>query len=95
MIRAMFALACAIALAACSDDHSHEHSSGGHTSPYPSCNEITQTCHSVDVGDGPIHDCHDKAHGAKDDATCAAIKDNCLSICRAAADGGTGGDGGS
>ncbi|MDF2693427.1 MAG: hypothetical protein K0S65_1810 [Labilithrix sp.] len=84
------------------DDHSHAGDAGGHTSPYPSCNAITQACHEVDVGEGPIHDCHDQAHGAKSDSDCAPIKDQCLQICaEAKADGGAtehegqdGGDGG-
>jgi hypothetical protein len=79
------------------DDHSHDHnntSGGGHTSPYADCNAITQACHEVDVGDGPIHDCHDKAHAAKSEADCTPIKDNCLAICAAAKnDAGSGGGG--
>ena len=71
------------------DDHSHDTATGGHTSPYPSCNEITQSCHEVDVGDGPIHDCHDKAHAATGEADCSGIKAACLALCAAAkVDGG-------
>jgi hypothetical protein len=70
---------------ACSDHHagSSGSTSGstGHTSPFPSCNEITQSCHSVDVGDGPIHDCHDTAHAATGDGDCASVKDSCLKLC--------------
>lgn len=74
----------------CKDDHDHENgnhnhnSSGGHTSPYPSCNEITAACHEVDVEEGPIHDCHDKGHAATSDEECAPIKAECLRICNEA-----------
>jgi hypothetical protein len=54
---------------------------GGHTSPYPSCNEITHACHAFDVGEGPIHDCHELGHSATSDESCAAHKQHCLSIC--------------
>jgi hypothetical protein len=54
---------------------------GGHTSPYPSCNEITHACHAFDVGEGPIHDCHELGHAAKSDEPCAAQKAHCLSLC--------------
>jgi hypothetical protein len=94
MIRkAMLGIASALVLAGCPHDD-HEHGPGGHTSPYPSCNEITQACHSVDVEEGPIHDCHDQAHAATSDPPCAQIKAQCLMICFAAADGGGKGDGG-
>lgn len=75
------------------DGHSHASDAGAHTSPYPACNEITQACHEVDVGDGPIHECHDKAHAAKSEGDCSPIKDDCLKICREAkADAGAGAD---
>ncbi len=63
---------------------------GGHTSPYPSCNAITQACHKFDVGEGKLHDCHELAHGAKSDAPCAAEKTACLALCveEAGTDGG-------
>lgn len=62
------------------DQHGHEHTGdGGHVSAYPSCQAIIDKCHPLDVGDpGPINDCHALAHDAKDDATCAAKKDNCV-----------------
>jgi hypothetical protein len=75
------------------DDHSHSHgtSGGGHTSSYPDCNAIIEACHEVDVGEGPIHDCHDKAHAATSEADCTPIKDNCLAICSAAKNDAGGG----
>ena len=94
-------LAAVACVYACSDDHDHDHdhgaSSGGHTSPYPSCNAITQACHPVDVGEGEIHDCHDLGHAAKSDSDCAPKKDRCLEVCNAAAadagaEGGTHGE---
>jgi hypothetical protein len=84
------------------DEESHGHTpaaDGGHSSPFPACKAITSACHEVDTGeDGAIHECHDKAHGAKSDSDCTGIKDNCLKICaEAKADAGEdhdGGDGG-
>lgn len=72
------------------DDHDHP-ADGGHVSSYPSCQAIIDKCHPLDVGDpGPIHDCHELAHDAKDDATCAAKKAECEKTCVAgAADAGT------
>ena len=64
-----------------SHDEGDHGTSGGHTSPYPACNEITASCHEVDIGEGAIHDCHDTAHAAKSDSDCTGIKDNCLKIC--------------
>ncbi len=81
-----------LSVAACSDDAktTAAKGDGGHTSPYPSCHAITQSCHEVDVGDGPIHDCHDKAHGAAGEADCSGIKESCLRICaEAKADAGS------
>jgi hypothetical protein len=77
------------------DDHHSAEADGGHTSKFPSCNEITTACHEVDVGEGPIHDCHETAHGAKSDSDCAPRKENCLKICNEAkADAGAEHDGG-
>ena len=88
--------AATLAWTGCSDDdHDHSNNSGGHSSPYPACNAITSSCHEVDVGEGEIHDCHDKAHAAKSDSDCTGIKDRCLQICaEAKADAGMTGDGG-
>ena len=84
-------LMCAL-FAGCSDKHSEGDAGSGHTSPYPSCNAITQACHAFDVGPGPIHDCHDFGH-AKDasEAKCAAKKAECLAICVADAGAGDAG----
>jgi len=73
---------------ACGHDDDHDHATGPHTSPYPSCNAITQACHQYDVGPGAIHDCHEIGHGATSDGPCAAEKDRCLALCAQAADGG-------
>lgn len=64
---------------------------GGHTTAYPSCTEITHACHALDVGPGPIHDCHELGHAAKSDEPCAAQKAYCLSVC--VSDGGSDGGG--
>lgn len=90
----------AIAWTGCDDhDHDdHDHADGGtvHDSPYPSCKAIIEVCHEVDVGAGPVHDCHETAHDAKGDSDCAPTKDSCVALCKAAAadaggteDGGT------
>jgi hypothetical protein len=82
---AMFAVVASVY--ACSDhDDEHEHvvptdEAGGHTSPYPSCNAITKACHAFDVGEGPIHDCHEVGHEATSDEPCAAVKTKCLALC--------------
>ncbi|MFO0739779.1 MAG: hypothetical protein U0270_28025 [Labilithrix sp.] len=52
-----------------------------HTSPYPSCQAIIEACHPLDVGDGPIHDCHELGHDEGTEATCAAKKAECLATC--------------
>lgn len=72
------------------DDHGHSHDyPNGHTTAFPACTEITQACHPVDVGEGPIHDCHDLAHAATSEDSCVQKKAECLGLCRgAAADAG-------
>ena len=52
------------------------------------CEEITEACHPVDPGSGPIHDCHEASEeGSR--AECETQHDACLVICTAAADAGT------
>lgn len=83
---ALATLAAAASVYACS---SEPHSStpapnpyaGGHYSPYPSCNDIIQACHQLDVGEGDIHNCHDLGHAATEDPPCAKVKAQCLAIC--------------
>jgi hypothetical protein len=75
----------AFALAACGDDGS---------TMAPSCQAITDACHDVDPGSGPIHDCHETAHEDGTAAACDPIEAMCLALCNAAADGGAGGDAG-
>lgn len=90
--------ALAMNVTACSDEDNgagQSNTGGGHMSPFPDCNEIAQTCHEVDVGEGEIHDCHEIGHDAKSEAECTPVKEHCLAICRAAAaDAGAEGDGG-
>ncbi len=66
-------------------------SSGSDAGPFPSsCQEISDACHHVDPGDGPIHDCHETAHDVATIAACEAVLDECVELCHAAAgDGGT------
>lgn len=90
--------AVAFALAACSflacssesgDDDTSSSSSGssGHAADYPTCQIISDACHALDTGDpGPVHDCHEVAHGATSDEPCVAKKDECLALCHG--DGG-------
>ena len=85
-------LAVVIGLCACSHsetDHTHDTPDArtGHTSPYPTCQAIIDQCHELDVGEGPIHDCHEVAHDAKSDGDCVAQKAKCASVC-VATDGG-------
>jgi len=59
----------------------------GHTSPFASCQAIIDACHTKDVGEGPIHDCHDVASDpAASEASCSAKKAECSTTC--AGDGG-------
>ena len=98
---AMFAAV--VSVYACSDHHDddgHSHiptdEAGGHTSPYPTCQKIIDDCHEYDVGDGPVHECHEVAHDAENDSACVAKKDECTKTCAAAAaDAGGGSDAGS
>lgn len=76
------ALAAVALLLACHDDDEHGHSNTTtHTSDFPSCQAIIDACHPLDVGEGPIHDCHDVAHDATSDQACAAKKAECLKTC--------------
>lgn len=74
-----------LAVVACSDDdHDHGSSSGGHDSAFPTCKQIIDACHEVDIGEGAIHDCHDTAHDAKADSDCTPTLSSCLQTCNAA-----------
>jgi hypothetical protein len=90
---AILVLGIGTCILACSDNHDPgEHatsSSGGHTSQFPSCNAIIEACHPLDVGEGPIHECHDLSE-ATSDAPCAAQKYRCINeVCVADAGGGS------
>lgn len=85
---------------ACSDnhddgDHHDDAGTGGHTSPYPSCQRIIDACHEYDVGAGPVHDCHDLAHDAKGDGDCTSREASCLATCAAAGKDSGAAEGGS
>ena len=89
-ISAVVTLSIAIFPAACSSsDDPKPGPYTEHSSPYPSCDAIIKACHPYDVGEGDIHDCHDQGHEAHSDADCAPVKQQCLDLCAAAADGGT------
>lgn len=76
--------------AGCSDDDDNKGSttsSGGHKSPYPTCDAVIKACHEFDTGAaGTIADCHSNAHGATSDEACVPFKDSCLAACAAAAE---------
>lgn len=74
--------AATLGVAGChSDDHDHS------TLP-ASCAEIVERCHPLDLGSGPVHECHENAEGVWDDATCTAKKASCFATCTAS-DGGS------
>jgi hypothetical protein len=83
-----------LGVVSCSDDTTSKTDAGSHYSSYPTCDAIIKACHPLDVGDGPIHDCHDLGHGATSDAECAPKKDECLRTCVATPDGGSADGGG-
>lgn len=68
-------LLCLAATGCGSDDHSHP----------PECKEIAATCHSVDPGSGPIHECHENAEGKWSKSECVSNRPMCLNVCKAAA----------
>ena len=70
----------AAVLPSCSDDE-HDHGQPTkHTTSSPMCQAIMDACHPLDVGQGPIHDCHDVATSANE-TTCTARRDACLATC--------------
>jgi hypothetical protein len=78
----LFAAALVIGGGACTRDDEPTHAdAGGHSSLYPTCDEIIKRCHPLDVGEGPIHDCHDLGHGAESDEVCVKQKDACFRVC--------------
>jgi hypothetical protein len=50
------------------------------TSDDGSCERIVEACHELDPGSGPIHDCHEFAEEATDEA-CVDREDDCLAAC--------------
>lgn len=77
------ALTVVVCLVACSSSKSSDDSGDhdAHASSFPSCEAIKEACHPLDVGAGPIHDCHEVAHESTSDEACAAKKDECLRTC--------------
>ncbi len=45
------------------------------------CDDIIAACHSVDVGTGEIHECHENAEGTWSGAECASNKARCKTLC--------------
>ncbi len=80
MIRTLCALVAstslAFALVACSDDAVDQKETPA------SCETIVETCHPLDQGSGPIHECHEQAEAeTATETSCAAIKEQCLKTC--------------
>jgi len=80
---------CGIAtfIACKSDDDDHTHPAAG---SFPACEEIAEACHPLDTGSGKPHECHEDSEAATAEATCTAMKAECLAACQAPADGGGG-----
>jgi hypothetical protein len=74
------------ALSACGEGRSEGGALTRPYSPHPSCNAIIQACHPVDVGLGPVNDCHGLGHDGKSEAECAGRKDECVALCNDAAE---------
>jgi hypothetical protein len=81
----------ALFLVACPSDPSPTdagHGAGG------ACTEITEACHDLDTGVGPIAECHDLGHDGPI-AVCETRLTECVALCNAArGDGGAPRDGG-
>jgi hypothetical protein len=61
----------------------------GSNAPAPECEAISERCHDVDPGSGPIHDCHEFAEVAGRTAQeCIAMQAQCNAVC-VASDAGT------
>jgi hypothetical protein len=73
-----FSFSFSLGLAACGDD------SGPHVTP-PECETIAETCHPVDPGSGPIHECHENAELVWTAAECTADTAGCIALCTGAA----------
>ncbi|TAK23850.1 MAG: hypothetical protein EPO40_25160 [Myxococcaceae bacterium] len=71
-------------LLACSDEHND---GGSHGNLDPTCALIVERCHALDLGPGPIHDCHQLAEG-NNVAMCASRRTECLALCPLASDAG-------
>lgn len=59
----------------------------------PSCQEIVDACHEVDLGYGPLHECHETAHDVSTAEACEPIRDECVALCDAAASADADADG--
>ena len=64
-------------------EEAHDHGGNGvHQLAFPSCQSIMDACHWLDQGrPGRIHECHELALDAQDDAACAARLDECIDVC--------------
>ncbi len=55
----------------------------------PTCTELFERCHPLDVGTGEIHVCHDFAEADETtEAECVAMRDHCSEVCTATDAGG-------
>ena len=64
-------------------------SCGGDDDKRPAeCEEITEACHKVDQGTGPIHECHESSEATWTKDECVMNSAMCLAVCASASDGG-------
>ena len=80
LIAAAAALSATGAASACSDSDDMT----GETALPADCQAIVDACHHVDVGTGPVHDCHAMAEMGQA-SSCSSQRSSCVQMCEAAA----------
>ena len=62
---------------------------GATTPARPTCTEIFERCHPLDIGPGEIHECHEFAElETSTEAQCAAMRTACFAACTVGPDVG-------
>ncbi len=88
-----FVVLALVAIAGCNSSTQSADAGGGGTAN-PTCLAIMERCHSLDVGLGEVHECHEFAEDlATSEADCVAMRAHCFEVCTPE-DAGTGGDAG-